>query len=484
MFISNRYKTFLKLGLRIVPVCAMLSVPAMAQGTAAPAAQAPVQVPPAAAPLQDQISLSQALRLAYLNNPALKSGRSDLQATQEELPQAKAGWKPIVTADADVTNNDSDSGDSDENNTSKSASLTLTQPVYRGGRTVAQTASARAAIAARSQLLRAQEQDIFENAVIAYMDVLRDEALLDLQRQNSDLQSRQLKATSDRFEVGELTKTDVSQSEARVAEAEANVIDAQGNLNSSRAVFEQVIGVPAGRLAPPDIRPDVPGTLADVTRQAEEASPLVLAASYTHNASEEDIKTILGELLPQVGFFASAGRTYDPPSGGDDRNDRAIGLEASIPLYEAGAVRSRVRQAKHNANSRYLDILDTKRQVREAAIRNWEDLQAARAQIMSRTAQVEASRIAQEGVRQEAEFGARSVLDALDADQELLDAQVALVVARRDEVAAQFSLLATLGLLTPQTLGFGGEAIDIDRGLPEKERKFLDMDVDRVGRPG
>ncbi|MGB4106785.1 MAG: TolC family outer membrane protein [Alphaproteobacteria bacterium] len=460
----------------------MLSAPAMAQQVAAPAPQTPVS--PAAVAVQDSLSLSQALRLAYLNNPALNSARSDLQATQEELPQAQAGWKPIVTADADVTNSDSDSGGSDENNTSKSAGLTLTQPVYRGGRTVAETASARSAIAARSQILRAQEQDIFENAVIAYMDVLRDEALLDLQRQNSDLQSRQLKATSDRFEVGELTKTDVSQSEARVAEAEANVIDAQGNLNSSRAVFEQVIGVPAGHLAPPDIRPDVPDTLADVTRQAEEASPLVLAAVNTHNASEKDIETVLGELLPQVGFFASAGRTYDPPSGGDDRNDRSVGLEASIPLYEAGAVRSRARQAKHNANSRYLDILDTKRQVREAAVRNWEDLQAARAQIMSRSAQVEASRIAQEGVRQEAEFGARSVLDALDADQELLDAQVALVVARRDEVAAQFSLLATLGLLTPEVLGFGGEAINIDSRLQEKERKFLDMGVDRVGQPG
>jgi outer membrane protein len=482
MPISNRYKNFLKAGLSIFPALVLLATPAGAQQM--------TQVDPSVAPVttakEDRLSLGQALRLAYLNNPALNSARSDLQATQEELPQAQAGWRPIITADAEVVNSDSDSdGGGDDNDTSKSAGLALTQPIYRGGRTVAQTASARAAIAARSQLLRAQEQSIFENAAIAYMDVVRDEALLELQRQNKDLQERQLKATSDRFEVGELTKTDVSQSDARLAEAEANVIDAQGNLHTSRAVFEQIVGVPPGNLASPDVKLDIPDTLADVTLQAENSSPLVLAAENTHKSSEKDIDTVFGELLPQIGFFATADKTYDPPGGiSDDRSDRSVGIEASIPLYEAGAVRSRVRQAKHIANSRYLDILDTKRQVREDAVRSWEDLQAARAQIRSRAAQVEAARIAQEGVRQEAEFGARSILDSLDADQEALDAEVALVVARRDEVVAQFSLLATLGLLSPQALGFPGETINIDRKLNDAERKLFDMHVDRVGNPG
>ena len=422
--------------------------------------------------------------MTYLNNPALNSARADLQATQERLPQAQAGWKPSVTADAGIENTDTHGGTGDSNSTTKSAGLELTQPVYRGGRTVAQTASARNAIAARSQLLRAQEQDLFQKAVTAYMNVVRDEALLDLQKQNQELQKRQFEATKDRFEVGELTKTDVSQSEARVAEAEANVIDAQGNLNSSRATFEQVVGVPPAKLAPPDIKLQIPDTLADVTAQAENNSPLVLAAVSTHSASEEDVRDILGELLPQIGFFTNIERSYDPPLGGDDRTDKAIGIQASVPLYEAGSVRSRVRQAKHVANSRYLDILDTKRMVREQAVRNWEDLQAARAQIVSRSAQVDAARVAQEGVHQEAEFGARTILDALDADQEALDAEVALVVARRNDVVAQFSLLATLGLLTPEILGFGADAVDLDQGLEKKERKIFDMDVDRVGEPG
>lgn len=487
MLISNRYKNLLRAGLKIVPAVFLLGVPAYAaDAEVRQPPGTPVIAPAAPSPVvADQLTLSQVLRMAYLNNPALNSGRADLLATQEELPQAQAGWKPIVTADADVTNNNSDDGDTDENDTSKGVGLTLTQPLYRGGRTMAQSASARAVITARSQLLRAQEQDIFEATAIAYMDVLRDEALLDLRRQNQELQNRQLKATSDRFEVGELTKTDVSQSQARLAGAEADVIDAQGNLNSSRATFEQVIGVAPERLATPDIRLSVPDNLANVTSQAEQSSPLVLSAVSAHKASEDDVDGVYGELLPQVGFFAGVDRTYDPPSGlSDDRTDRNIGIEASIPLYEAGAVRSRVRQAKHVANSRYLDILDVKRQSREEAIRNWEDLQATRAQIVSREAQVEAARIAQEGVRQEAEFGARSVLDALDADQELLDAQVALVSARRDEVVAQFSLLATLGLLTPETLGFGGESINLDGKLQEKERQLFDMNVDRVGNPG
>lgn len=437
------------------------------------------------APQEGQLNLGQAMRLAYLNNPALNSGRADLLATQEELPQAQAGWKPIVTADADITNTDSDSGAGDDNNTSQNVGLTVTQPIYRGGRTTAQSSSARNTIKARSELLRAQEQDIFLNAAIAYTDVLRDQAVVELQQQNQELQNRQLKATRDRFEVGELTKTDVSQSDARLAEAEANVTEAHGNLSSSRAVFEQVVGVPANGLTAPNVSLMIPDNLENAVLQAEESSPLVQAAINTHRASEDDVDLTFGELLPQVGFFAGVDRTYDPPSGlSDDRTDRNIGIEASIPLYEAGAVRSRVRQAKYIANSRYLDILDAKRQAREATVRSWEDLQAARAVIRSRQAQVIAARIAQEGVRQEAEFGARSILDALDADQELLDAEVALVVARRDEVVAQFSLLASLGQLTPEALGFGEETIDLDDRLDDATRKIFDMSVDRVGQPG
>ncbi|HQX27892.1 MAG TPA: TolC family protein, partial [Alphaproteobacteria bacterium] len=177
MAVSNRCKNLLRTGLKIVPVVLLLGVPAYAQDVEIyrQPPQAPAAAPAVPAPVvSDQLTMSQVLRMAYLNNPALNSGRADLLATQEELPQAQAGWKPSVTADADVTNNNSDDGDSDESNTSKGVGLSLTQPLYRGGRTMAQSASARAVIAARSQLLRAQEQDIFEAVAIAYMDVLRD----------------------------------------------------------------------------------------------------------------------------------------------------------------------------------------------------------------------------------------------------------------------------------------------------------------------
>ncbi len=490
MSVSTTCKSLLKKGFMVLPVLMLAAAPSSAQEPVAPMTQplAAVQsAAPTAQPPQGQgLKLSQALRMAYLNNPALNSGRADLLATQENLPQAQAGWKPLLSANADVSNNHTDtSGGDDDSGTSKGVGLILNQPVYRGGRTVAQSDSARYLIKARSEILRAQEQDVFAAATTAYMDVLRDMALLELRRQNQDLLGRQLKATRDRFEVGELTKTDVSQSEARLAGAEADAIDANGNLNAARAVFMQVIGAPPDMLAPPDLMPTLPSTLEETVRLAEESSPLVLAAENLHLSSEKDIDTAFGELLPQVGFFTSLDKAYDPPGGtSGDRTNRAIGLEASVPLYEAGAVRSRVRQAKHAANSRYLDIMDAKRQAREEAVRNWEALQAARAQIDSRIAQVKASRIAQEGVRQEAEFGARSVLDSLDADQELLDAEVALVAARRDEVVARFGLLAALGMLTPETLGFGGEAVSLDGNLEAIQRKIFDMDVDRVGNPG
>lgn len=421
---------------------------------------------------EDALTLNQALRMAYLNNPALNSGRSQLLAAHEALPQADAGWKPSLTADASITNT--------EDATTKVAGLGLAQPVYRGGRTMAQTGSARHAIAARAEILRTQEQDLFEAAASSYMDVLRDEALLSLRQQNRDIQARQLKATRDRFEVGELTKTDVSQSEARLAGAEADMLNAQGNVNSSRAVFEKIIGTQPINLAVPDSALVLPASLDEALQKTEEGSPVIQAAVHLRESSEKDVDTIFGELLPEVNLVAGIDRTQDPPTGGGDDTDSTIGIQASMPLYEAGAVRSRVRQAKHTANSRSLDVMEARRSAREDTVRAWSVLQAARAQIVSRAAQVEAASLARQGVKQEAEIGSRSVLDVLDADQELLDAQVALTTARRDEIVAQFSLLAALGGLTPEVLGFGGEAVDTGKNLAKVRKKIFDMNVDRL----
>ncbi len=413
----------------------------------------------------ESLDITEALRLAYRNNPSLNAARADLMAVHESLPQAQAGYKPTLTAGADATYSDTEGSSfgQDGTGTAKTVGLTLKQPLYGGGRTAAATAAARHTIESRTQQLKIAEQDIFVKAAAAYMDVLRDQALLELRRNNRSVLERQLQAVRDRFEVGEITKTDVSQSEARLAGAEGDMTAAEGNLKTSAAVFEQVTGVPPGaKPAWPEITLPIPVSLDEAVRYAEQTGPQVLAAAAAHKASEENIDEAFSGLLPEAGFFGSWERIYDPPSGSADEETTAkAGIVASIPLYEAGAVRSKLREAKHTANGRYLDILEARRATRESVIRGWENLQSARAQIRSRKAQAEAARIAREGVKQETEFGARSVLDLLDADQELLDAETALVIARRDETVAQFSLLAAMGVLSPQILGFPEDAIDM-----------------------
>ncbi len=442
-----------------------------------------VEIKPEESPEQS-LGLGTVLRQAYLSNPTLLAARQELKATHELLPQAMSGWKPTVSADASVTNTDVEGSNfgGGDGSTSKDVGLSLDQPLFRGGRTVSEMAAARHTIAAQAASLSGVEQNILRATATAYMDVVRDQALFDLSWNNREVIARQLEATQDRFEVGELTRTDVSQAKARLARADADAITERGNLRRSQAVFEQVTGMPSGKLEEPSVMLEIPETLDEAAALAEQTNPQVMAAMYAHRASEEDVEDVFGELLPTVGLFGQWNRSYDPSPGLiDEQTTRSVGVSASIPLYQAGSVRSRVRQAKQTANQRYIQILETRRQARQQAISDWESLQAAQAEIRSRTAQAEASGIAQEGVEAETEVGQRTILDALDANQEFLDAQAALVNARRNEIVASFSLAATLGQLTPERLGFPGDAIGYDGNLEDVTRRIFDMGVDRVG---
>lgn len=431
-------------------------------------------------------SLLNVLALTYANNPQLRSARAELAAVHERLPQAQAGWLPTVSADAAVEGSDLDTrlGDGTSgggSTTSKSVGVSLSQPLYRGGRTVAGTEVAENIVRAQVARVLSTEQDVLLNAVTYYMNVVRDRALLELSENNKKLIERQHEATNDRFEVGELTKTDVEQAKARLANAQAQVIKAKGALRNSEAEYEEVTGQVAGNLGFPSLALNFPTSLDEAILDAEHSNPDVVSAVNTQRAAEADIDNVYGELLPSVSLSASLSRAYDPAPGTLDRQDNAaVGLMASVPIFQAGAVRSRVRQAKHTANQRTLDILDIKRQVRQKVTKSWEDLRTAQAEIKAREAQVEAAAVAREGVSAETEFGARTVLDALDADQEFLDAQVALVSAKRDEIVAEFTLLSVLGNITPQHVGFADTAFDYDLNSDKLDKNIFNMDVDRV----
>lgn len=459
---------------------------AMIPATPVPMQAAPVpaqQIMAAPQAIEGGFTLAKALEYTYLNNPEIKARRSAFRAVQEELPQAQAGWKPIAAAEAGVTRTDvegsSFGGDGTVN--TKDMGVSVNQPLYRGGRTVAQTGAAKYTIEAQQAMLSAAEQQVLLRAVTAYMDILRDEAVLTLTENNYNLLMKQMKATQDRFEYGEVTRTDVSQSEARLAEAESDIIGARGALKSSKAAFLEIIGQEPTGLVKPTMNLTAPNSLEEAQAMGEGASPYIVAAVNTHKASEKDVDNVFGELLPDIGLFGSWDKAYDPSPGlTDEQTTSAIGIAARIPLYEAGATRSRIRQAKNVTNQRFMEISQTRRDVQQYVTENWERLQTTRSQIISRRAQVEAAIVAEEGVRREADLGARTIIDTLDAFQELLDAQVALAITERDEVVAQFSLLESMGMLTPQTLGFGDKAVTHDENLKSIQRKIFDTDVDRV----
>ncbi len=418
-------------------------------------------------------SLSEALAGAYLNNPTLRAARAGLRAVNEGVPQALSNWRPRVTVtgsagaqrtDQSGGSSSGSSGSSGSNgSTPTAAEISLTQPLYRGGRTTAGTAAAENDVLSERASLVSVEQDVLLSAVTAYMDVWRDQAVVELNISNERVIQRQLEATQDRFTVGEVTRTDVAQAETRLATATAQRIAAEGSLSTNKAVFQEVIGFEAEGLQAPDAVADLPARLADVVDRAVTGNPNVLSASFAEKAAQSRVREVAGELLPNLQLRASASRRDDTTRSDTTTEQGEILAELSVPIYQQGTVSSRVREAKQVTSQRRVEIEQQRRRAEQEAISAWENLLTARAQIESFEAGVRSAEIALEGVRQENQVGARTILDILDAEQELLDAQVNLVRSQRDEVVAGFQILAATGRLTAQDLGLPVALHDPDR---------------------
>lgn len=400
----------------------------------------------------DSQTLEEALSNAYLTNPGLQAARAELRSTDETVNQAISGWRPDVefSTSAGFDRVDSSSGffGSDGLRKPKAAELSVEQNVYNGGQTVAETEQREYEVLAQRAELTDVEQDVLLGAATAFMDVVRDQAVVDLQKSNERVLLRQLEATKDRFSVGEVTRTDVSQAEARLARAKADRIQAEGDLENSRTVFERVVGMPPSDLKSPPLKYELPGTLEEAISTASKKNPNVIAAHFTERAAKKNIRRVEGELLPEVSLSGSLSKSEDQSSAGSTNESSQILATLRIPLYQQGAVSSRVRAAKQQAAQRRLEHDDQQREAIEASRTAWEDLQTARARIEAFKIEIKSSDIALEGVRQEANVGSRTVLDVLDAEQELLDAQVNLVRAERDEFVAATQLAAAIGKLT------------------------------------
>jgi TolC family type I secretion outer membrane protein len=389
------------------------------------------------------------------------AARAGQRATDEGVPQALSGWRPTVQGNTSYGKRFRDTELLPSRGLSPfNTGLTVAQPLFRGGRTVAGTRRAEKLVLAGREQLKATEQGVLLAAVTAYMDVFRDQAVVELTSNNERVLRRQLEATEERFKVGDLTRTDVAQSQARLSRASSDRISAEGDLIASQATFTRVIGVAPQALEAPDPISDLPDSEEGAQAVAEDENPNLRAADFNEGAARHAIRESTGSLLPTVSLNAALSRNRDAAATTNRTDNAEITAQLTIPLFQAGAVWSQARQARQTHSQARLQVDDSRRGVVEGVTRAWQALQTARARIESDTDEVLANEIALEGVRAEATVGERTILDILDAEQELLDARVNLVRSERDELVAAFTLMNAIGRLTAAQLDLPVEVYD------------------------
>lgn len=410
------------------------------------------------------MTLTEALEEAYRSNPTLLAAREGQKATDESVAQAQSGWRPNVTLSGQVERNYTDTrnanGAASRWFNTKTGALNVSQNLYDGGQTSALTNQAESAVRAGLAGLRVSEQNVFLSVIQSYVDLVRDQATVELNTNNVEVLERQLQATRDRFEVGEITLTDVAQAEARLSRTIATLESSAGTLATSLASFERDVGVPAVNISSPPLPADLPTNLDAALSLALANNPTLINAQEVEIAADFAIDSEFANILPSVTLDGTLSHTEDASSDDDRTQAAAIGVNLVMPLYQGGAVHSQIREAKKTLNQRKIEVEEVRRSVIQVVKSAWENLQASRAQIESRRSQVTAAEVALEGVRQEAAVGARTTLDVLDAEQELLDAQVALVAAERDEHIAAYQLISAVGALDAQSLGLNVDAYD------------------------
>lgn len=408
-----------------------------------------------------------ALTATYNTNPRIKSEREALEALNESVPQAISGWLPTVVGNYSHGENKVREKGSDDTRGKdvRIRSLTVQQPVFNGGETWARTKSAKNLVNAGQARLKAVEQDVLLRAVSAYMDVIQGQSVVELSTNNVNVLQKQEQATQDRFDVGEVTRTDVAQSGARVARAESDRSQAMGDLESARAEFERLVGYkPANLLTMPEQEPALPASLDEAKARALAKNPSAESAFYQEKAASNDVWARAALLLPSVSLQGQMER--DDSKGGvfgiAERNDSLL-LNVRIPLYQSGAEYSRVREAANNRERRKFDTIDIRNETIENVTKAWERLQTARATIESNDSAIKAAEVALEGVKQEQQYGARTTLDVLDAEQELFVARVNLVRSKRNEKVAVYNLMSVMGELTPENLGLKVQKYDAEK---------------------
>lgn len=398
-------------------------------------------------------TLEGALSRAYRANPTLNASRATTRYTDEGVAIAQSGYRPTVNLSADIGtlySNGRFSGTSFQQTTRPGgAGLTVSQSIFNGFQTDNNVRRAESTVYSQRETLRFTELTVLYNAVQAYMNVLSNTATLELNRNNVEVLEEQLRQTRDRFNVGEVTRTDVAQAEARLAGARSQVSSAESALRTSIGIYRQNIGVEPRSLAPG--RPldrFVPANLDVAISTGLQEHPQIISAIHALDAAESQVKVLEGQLYPQVTVQGTVQQRYDTQFSGDNGVSASVIGRVSIPIYEGGQVYAQVRQQKELVGQYRVQVEQVRDQVRAQIVDFWGRLEAAKAQVIAAQAQVQANEVALNGVREEARVGQRTTLDVLNAQQELLTSRVNLIVAQRDRVIFSYGVVQAMGQLT------------------------------------
>lgn len=413
-------------------------------------------------------TLQDALDLAFQTNPSLEAQRTDIAVAREQLNQARGARSPSVNLSGSAGYESLDSNQPIAFNVGDrpvaTAQLQASVPIYTGGRIDAGIDQAQAGILAANAQFDGAAQDLILNVVTAYVDVLRDREAMKIRANSVALLEEQLRAASDRFEVGFATRTDVKQAEARVQGARASLAGAEAQLEASLSIYEVFVGQPAGDLSPVSDTPGIPETYEAALQLALAENPDLNALRQAERAAEQAVRSAKGETKPSVSIVGTAGlqETFDieataiSPTMGvttlppDNYRDTSLSVfaQASVPLFQGGVLRSRVRAARLERDQARLQTLNAERQVTASIAQAWYGNIAAEQSIFASERQVEAAEIAYEGAQEELSVGTRTTLDVLDQEQQLLEARLGLVNAKRDAYVATHQLLRAMGRLS------------------------------------
>src|ERR1700748_1084036 len=411
-------------------------------------------------------TIEAALVRAYQNNPQLNAQRALVRSTDENVPQALSGYRPKVSITASAgyqyTDTLTTSGGSPTTivrtethgaNPPRSAGLTINQTLFNGNQTANRTRVAESQVSGARETLRVLEQTVLLTAATSYMDYLRDSAIVEVQKSNVRVLEQTLKQTRDRFNVGEVTRTDVAQSEAQLAAGQTQLLAAAATLTTTKANFRRIIGNDPVNLAPGSpVDRFLPATLPGAVELSLIENPNVTAAMFSVDVNFLQVKINEGALLPTVTLQGSVQQAYESTM----ISQRSFGASAvasvTVPIYQGGGEYSLIRQSKESLAQQRLNLETTRDSTRANTVTAWGQLVAGKAQVASAQAQVQASEIALNGVREEAKAGQRTTLDVLNAQQALVNARVALVTAQHDRVVASYGVLNTIGRLSPIVL--------------------------------